>query len=165
MRNRSPVFAYMVRSSCNPVIFQIKELKKKVYFFIYFELFLLSDNEIHSTTIMLTLLILTVLSCSIHSSLTATPFKDCGSELGIINAFQVTNCDAAPCKFMKGQTYAMNLTFQAKAPAKSATLILHGKENDLISPEKSSFLYPLKVSSGVFLFPSQYLNQMLAKVV
>lgn len=76
---------------------------------------------------MLTLFILTVLSCSIHSSWTATPFKDCGSELGVIVAFHVTDCDAVPCQLIKGHTYAMNLTFQAKAATKSATLLLHGK--------------------------------------
>jgi hypothetical protein len=76
---------------------------------------------------MLTLFILTILSCSINSIWTATPFKDCGSELGTIQNFQVTGCDAAPCKFIKGNTYAMNLTFLAKAASKSATVSLHGK--------------------------------------
>jgi len=76
---------------------------------------------------MLALFILTVLSCSINSIWTATPYKDCGSELGTAQAFQVTGCNAAPCKFVKGNTYSMNLTFQAKAPSKTATVILHGK--------------------------------------
>lgn len=59
--------------------------------------------------------------------LTDTPFKDCGSALGVIKGFQVTNCDSAPCKFIKGNTYSMNLTFQANAPSKSGTVIIHGK--------------------------------------
>ena len=41
--------------------------------------------------IMFTLFILTILSCSINFIWTATPFKDCGSELGTIQSFQVTN--------------------------------------------------------------------------
>ncbi len=77
---------------------------------------------------MLTLFILAVLSCSINSIWTATPFKDCGSELGTIQAFQVSGCDAAPCKFLKNHSYSMNLTFQAKAPSKAVTVTLHGNE-------------------------------------
>jgi hypothetical protein len=76
---------------------------------------------------MLALFILTVLSCSINSIWTATPFKDCGSELGVIQAFQVTGCTAAPCKLVKGNTYSMNLTFQAKAASKTASVAIHGK--------------------------------------
>jgi len=75
---------------------------------------------------MSTLFILTVLFCSINSIWTTTPTKDCGSELGIVKDFQVTGCDAAPCKFVKGNTYAMNLTFVAKAPSTSATVSIHG---------------------------------------
>jgi len=76
---------------------------------------------------MLTLFIITILSCSINSIWTATPFKDCGSELGTVQLFQVTGCDAAPCKLIKGKTYAANLTFTAKAASKTATISLHGK--------------------------------------
>jgi hypothetical protein len=57
----------------------------------------------------------------------ATPYKDCGSESGMIQAFEVTDCTAAPCKFMKGNTYAMNLTFQAKAPSNTATVTIFGR--------------------------------------
>ena len=56
-----------------------------------------------------------------------TPYKDCGSELGVIQAFDVTGCTTAPCKFIKGTTYAMNLTFQAKAPSATASVSIHGK--------------------------------------
>ncbi|CAF0905105.1 unnamed protein product [Adineta ricciae] len=56
----------------------------------------------------------------------ATPYKDCGSALATVQAFEVTDCAAAPCKFIKGHTYAMNLTFQAKEASKSATVTLHG---------------------------------------
>jgi len=76
---------------------------------------------------MLTIFILTILSCSINSIWTATPFKDCGSELSTVQAFQVSGCDAAPCKFSKGQTYSMNLTFQATTPSKTASVSIHGK--------------------------------------
>jgi hypothetical protein len=76
---------------------------------------------------MLTLFILTILSCSINSVWSLTPFKDCGSELGTIQVFQVTGCDAAPCKFIKGNSYAMNLTFLAKAASKTASVSIHGK--------------------------------------
>ena len=75
----------------------------------------------------LALIILAVLSCSIHSSWTATPFKDCRSELGVVVAFQVNDCNASPCRLIKGHTYAMNLTFQAKAASKAITLTLYGK--------------------------------------
>ena len=94
---------------------------------------------------MFALFILAVLSCSIHSSWAVTPFKDCGSDLGVIVAFQVTNCDAVPCQLIKGQTYAMNLTFQAKAPSKSATLILHGKSIESTSSSLESFSSSFKV--------------------
>lgn len=75
---------------------------------------------------MLVLFIFAILSCSINSIWTATPFKDCGSEAGTIKDFEVTGCTAAPCKLVKGQTYSMNLTFQAKAPSKTATVSIHG---------------------------------------
>jgi len=76
---------------------------------------------------MFKLFVLTILSCSINFIWTATPFKDCGSELGTIQSFQVTGCDTAPCKFVKGNTYAMNFTFQAKASSKTASVAIHGK--------------------------------------
>jgi hypothetical protein len=76
---------------------------------------------------MLTLFIVTILSCSINSIWTATPFKDCGSELATIQSFDVSGCTTVPCKFSKGKTYSMNLTFQAKAPSKSASVSIHGK--------------------------------------
>ncbi|CAF0925012.1 unnamed protein product [Rotaria sordida] len=75
---------------------------------------------------MLKLFILIALSCSINSIWADTPFKDCGSELGTIQSFTVTDCPTAPCKFEKGKTYAMNLTFTAKAPSKTASVSIHG---------------------------------------
>ncbi|CAF4494742.1 unnamed protein product, partial [Rotaria sp. Silwood2] len=75
---------------------------------------------------MLTLFILIVFSCSINSLWAGTPFKDCGSKLGVIEAFEVTDCPTAPCKFIKGKTYAMNLTFTAHAPSKTASVSIHG---------------------------------------
>jgi hypothetical protein len=76
---------------------------------------------------MLTLFTLVILSCSCNFIWTATPFKDCGSELGTILLFEVTGCPTVPCKFVRGNAYAMNLTFQAKAPSKGATVSIHGK--------------------------------------
>lgn len=73
------------------------------------------------------LFIVLVLLYSINSIWTATPFKDCGSELATVQSFQVTDCDAAPCKLVKGKTYSMNLTFTAKAPSDTASVALHGK--------------------------------------
>jgi hypothetical protein len=70
---------------------------------------------------------LVVLSYSLTFVWTATPYKDCGSEAAAIQSFDVTGCTTAPCKFVKGNTYAMNLTFQAKAPSKSASVSMHGK--------------------------------------
>ena len=73
------------------------------------------------------LFIIALLCSSLDSIWTETPFKDCGSELGTIQSFEVTNCTTPPCVFIKGRTYAMNLTFQAKAPSKSATVKAFGK--------------------------------------
>ena len=70
---------------------------------------------------------LVVLSYSLTFVWTATPYKDCGSESGAIQSFDVTGCTTAPCKFLKGNTYAMNLTFQAKVPSKSVSVSIHGK--------------------------------------
>lgn len=81
---------------------------------------------------MFSLFLLGLLSCSLNLVWSATPYKDCGSELGTIQAFQLTDCTTPPCKFIKGHTYGMNLTFQAKAPSKTATVSLHGKNNFLI---------------------------------
>jgi hypothetical protein len=77
---------------------------------------------------MFSLVFLGLLCCSVNLVWTATPYKDCGSELGTVQGFEVTNCTAAPCKFIKGNTYAMNLTFQAKAPTKTASIKLYGKK-------------------------------------
>jgi hypothetical protein len=76
---------------------------------------------------MFSLFSLVLLCYSLNFAWTATPFKDCGSELGTIQSFNVTDCTTAPCKFLKGHTYGMNLTFQAKAPSKTATVSIHGK--------------------------------------
>jgi hypothetical protein len=76
---------------------------------------------------MFSLVFLGLLSCSVNFVWTATPYKDCGSELGTILDFEITNCTVAPCKFIKNHTYAMNLTFQAKAPSKTASIKLYGK--------------------------------------
>ena len=70
--------------------------------------------------------VVSLLFCSVNLVWSATPYKDCGSTLATIQAFEVTDCTAAPCKLIKGHTYAMNLTFQAKEPSKSATLAIHG---------------------------------------
>ena len=75
----------------------------------------------------------------VHS---ATPYKDCGSGAGTIQAFQVTNCDKAPCVFVKGNTYAMNLTFQAKAASKASTVSIHGIIAGVPVP------FPIPVSDG-----------------
>lgn len=60
----------------------------------------------------------------------ATPYKDCGSGAGTIQSFQVTDCNAAPCVFVKGNSYAMNLTFQAKAASKASTVSIHGEPSN-----------------------------------
>ena len=70
--------------------------------------------------------VVSLLFCSVNFVWSATPYKDCGSALATVQAFEVTDCAAAPCKFIKGHTYAMNLTFQAKEASKSATVSLHG---------------------------------------
>ncbi|CAF0743016.1 unnamed protein product [Didymodactylos carnosus] len=62
----------------------------------------------------------------LSKSVSATQFKDCGSEVGIIQAFDVKDCPTIPCIFHKGNTYAMNMTFQAKAASASATVVVHG---------------------------------------
>jgi hypothetical protein len=76
---------------------------------------------------MFSLVFLGLLSCSVNLVWTATPYKDCGSELGTIQQFELTNCTVAPCKFLKNHTYAMNLTFQAKAPSRTASIKVYGK--------------------------------------
>jgi len=76
---------------------------------------------------MLTLFILVILSCSINSIWTATPFRDCGSEQGTVQGFSVSGCTTAPCKFTKGNTYSMNLTFHTKGASATASLSVHGK--------------------------------------
>jgi hypothetical protein len=78
---------------------------------------------------LLSLLAAVLLVCSMSSVLLATPYKDCGSELGVLQAFDVSGCTTLPCKFIKGNNYSMNLTFQAKAPSTSATVHIHGMEN------------------------------------
>ena len=80
-------------------------------------------------------IVLVVLSlCSLNSVVhSATPYKDCGSELGTITSFDVTGCTAAPCKFSKGSTYAMNLTFQAKATSKTASVSIHGNQRPMLN--------------------------------
>ncbi len=124
MRNESPVYIYMVRSSSFCYL-----SNKNLSLFFYFFIFRCNTSIFRhdKKNIMLTLFILTILSCSINSIWTATPYKDCGSELATIQAFEVSGCTVLPCKFMKGNTYAMNLTFQAKAPSKTASVSVHGK--------------------------------------
>lgn len=59
----------------------------------------------------------------------ATPYKACKSDLGNIQGFDVTGCTTAPCIFTKGNTYAMNLTFQSTAPSDSVHVSIHGNRN------------------------------------
>ena len=70
--------------------------------------------------------IVIALLCLAGYTWSATPFKDCGSEAGTIQEFQVTDCNAAPCVLKKGNTYSMNLTFQAKAPSSKVQVSIHG---------------------------------------
>ncbi|UJR15689.1 hypothetical protein I4U23_002623 [Adineta vaga] len=75
---------------------------------------------------MFSLFFVGLLFCSLSFVWSATPYKDCGSDLATIQAFEVTDCTAAPCKLIKGHTYSMNLTLQAKAPSKTASVSIHG---------------------------------------
>ncbi|CAF3974951.1 unnamed protein product [Adineta steineri] len=75
---------------------------------------------------MFLLVILGLLCCSSGLVWSATPYKDCGSPSGTIQAFVVTDCTTVPCKFIKGHTYSMNLTVQAKTPSATASVALHG---------------------------------------
>ena len=71
--------------------------------------------------------------CTISSVWMATPYKDCGSEAGTVQSFDVTGCTAAPCKFIKGHNYTMSLTTQAKAPSKTATIKMYGQYRLILS--------------------------------
>lgn len=77
---------------------------------------------------MFSLYLLALLSCSLNFAWTATPYKNCDSKLGTIQAFDVTGCSAGPCKFVKGNTYTMQLTFQSTAASQAAKVSIHGKE-------------------------------------
>jgi Niemann-Pick C2 protein len=94
---------------------------------------------------MLALSFLVLLSCSVNLIWTATPYKDCGSELGTIQAFDVTGCTTAPCKFSKGTTYTMNLTIKASAPSKSASVRIYGRRRE----HAPKLRYFLSLRSGV----------------
>ena len=76
--------------------------------------------------------VILILSCGINSIMSATPYKDCGSELGTIQSFDVSGCTSAPCKLVKGQTYSMNLTLLAKTASKSASVKLFGNWRKII---------------------------------
>ena len=94
---------------------------------------------------MLSIALVVVSLCSLHPLVqSATPYKDCGSELGTVQLFEVTGCTTAPCKFSKGNTYSMNLTFLAKATSKSASVSIHGKRRST-----PSLLSPLTCSSSI----------------
>jgi len=76
---------------------------------------------------MLFVFVVSLIFCSVvNNPASSTDFKDCGSELGTIQSFDVTDCPKLPCQFVKGNTYGMNLTFQAKAPSATATISIHG---------------------------------------
>lgn len=102
---------------------------------------------------MLLLVAVFILSCSTNSLLAATPYKDCGSESGTIQMFQVTDCDVAPCKLARGKTYAMNLTMQAKAPSATATVAIYGEKiywsKNIVSRSNSIDFYLKGVIGGV----------------
>jgi hypothetical protein len=76
---------------------------------------------------MFSLLGFVLLSSSLNFVWTATQYEDCGSALGTIQSFDVTDCTTTPCKFIKGEAYTINIKFQAKAASKTATLTLYGK--------------------------------------
>ncbi|CAF2372502.1 unnamed protein product [Rotaria sp. Silwood2] len=75
---------------------------------------------------MLFFFLLIFLSCSLNFVWTATPYTACESELGTIKTFDVTGCTTVPCKFLKGKTYTMNLTFQSQASSITAKVSIHG---------------------------------------
>lgn len=76
---------------------------------------------------MLKSFIVIALVCLASYTWSSTPFKACEADAGTIQDFQVTDCNAAPCILKKGNTYSMNLTFQAKAPSNAVQVLLHGK--------------------------------------
>ncbi|CAF2086594.1 unnamed protein product [Rotaria magnacalcarata] len=75
---------------------------------------------------MYSICILVLLSCSFNNVWAATPYQACDSAFGTIQTFDVTGCTTSPCKFTKGNSYAMNLTFQSKAPSNSVKVSIHG---------------------------------------
>ncbi|CAF1172731.1 unnamed protein product [Rotaria sordida] len=75
---------------------------------------------------MFSFFLLILLFCSINFVSTATPYRVCQSELGTIKTFDVTGCTTAPCKFVKGNTYTMSITFQSKASSITAKVSIHG---------------------------------------
>ncbi|CAF0850234.1 unnamed protein product [Rotaria sp. Silwood1] len=75
---------------------------------------------------MISFFLLTLLFCSLNFVWTTTPYKVCESKSGTIKTFDVTGCTTAPCKFVKGKTYTMNLTFQSEDSSITAKVSIHG---------------------------------------
>lgn len=113
------------------ILFHLASLRSVGLGYRTFLLISLSDIRISMFTYLLIGVAFVTLHTLVHCG---APYKDCGSSAGTIQGFDVTDCTAAPCRFIKGKTYAMNLTFAAKTASKSASVSIYGRNDRWLEP-------------------------------
>lgn len=65
-------------------------------------------------------------------------YKDCGSQVGVINSVSVEPCDKDPCVLQKGKNYTIGVTFTSA----EATSMLHAKVYGVVLGVKVAFPLP-----------------------
>ncbi|KAI5102316.1 NPC intracellular cholesterol transporter 2-like isoform X2 [Silurus meridionalis] len=53
-------------------------------------------------------------------------FADCGSTVGAVTMVEVTPCPNQPCQLHKGQSYAVNVTFNSLVDSQTSKAVVHG---------------------------------------
>lgn len=53
-------------------------------------------------------------------------FLDCGSEVGKVAIVDIQPCPVQPCQLRKGQSYAVNVTFNSDVISKTSKAVVHG---------------------------------------
>ncbi|KAG5285150.1 hypothetical protein AALO_G00000080 [Alosa alosa] len=53
-------------------------------------------------------------------------FLDCGSEVGRVVLVDIHPCPKQPCQLHKGQSYAVNVTFNSEVSSQTSKAVVHG---------------------------------------
>ncbi|KAM6960884.1 NPC intracellular cholesterol transporter 2-like [Aplochiton taeniatus] len=69
-------------------------------------------------------------------------FADCGSTVGKVSLVDIQPCPSQPCKLQKGQSYAVNVTFNSIVESKTSTAVVHGVVAGIPIP------FPIPVEDG-----------------